>query len=77
MINISIIGVTGSIGTQAIELIRLNKDKYKDIIMKYILIFLIKIYQTFISPLLPKTCRFYPTCSAYFIQALEKYGFLG
>jgi putative membrane protein insertion efficiency factor len=43
--------------------------------MKYILIFLIKIYQTFISPLLPKTCRFYPTCSAYFIQALEKYGF--
>ena len=43
--------------------------------MKYILIFLIKIYQKCISPLLPKTCRFYPTCSAYFIQALQKYGF--
>jgi putative membrane protein insertion efficiency factor len=23
----------------------------------------------------PPSCRFYPTCSAYFIQALEKYGF--
>jgi putative membrane protein insertion efficiency factor len=43
--------------------------------MKQILILLIKIYQKFISPMLPKTCRFYPTCSAYFIQALEKYGF--
>ena len=36
---------------------------------------MIKIYQKFISPLFPQTCRFYPTCSAYFIQALEKYGF--
>ncbi|MBQ2063617.1 MAG: membrane protein insertion efficiency factor YidD [Firmicutes bacterium] len=43
--------------------------------MKYILIFLIRIYQKFISPLFPPTCRFYPTCSAYFIQALQKYGF--
>jgi putative membrane protein insertion efficiency factor len=43
--------------------------------MKQILILLIKFYQKFISPMLPKTCRFYPTCSAYFIQALEKYGF--
>ncbi|MEE1170633.1 MAG: membrane protein insertion efficiency factor YidD [Anaerovoracaceae bacterium] len=43
--------------------------------MKQILILLIKGYQKFISPMFPKTCRFYPTCSAYFIQALEKYGF--
>ena len=35
----------------------------------------IKGYQKFISPLFPPTCRFYPTCSTYFIQALEKYGF--
>ena len=28
----------------------------------------------FISPLFPPTCRFYPTCSTYFIQALKKYG---
>ena len=43
--------------------------------MKYLLILIIRIYQKFISPILPQTCRFYPTCSAYFIQALEKYGF--
>lgn len=43
--------------------------------MKRILIFLIKGYQKFISPLFSARCRFYPTCSAYFIQALEKYGF--
>ncbi len=43
--------------------------------MKRIMILLIKGYQKFISPLLPQTCRFYPTCSTYFIQALEKYGF--
>ena len=43
--------------------------------MKYVLIVLIKAYQKFISPLSPGKCRFYPTCSVYFIQALEKYGF--
>ena len=43
--------------------------------MKYILIWLIRGYQKFISPLFPPTCRFYPTCSASFIQALQKYGF--
>lgn len=40
------------------------------------MIFLIRLYQIFISPLLgPNKCRFYPTCSVYFIQALQKYGF--
>lgn len=43
--------------------------------MNYLLIWIIRFYQKFISPLFPQTCRFYPTCSAYFIQALEKYGF--
>jgi putative membrane protein insertion efficiency factor len=43
--------------------------------MKTVLIFLIKLYRKLISPLFPPSCRFYPTCSAYFIQALEKYGF--
>jgi putative membrane protein insertion efficiency factor len=43
--------------------------------MKTVLIFLIKTYRKLISPLFPPSCRFYPTCSAYFIQALEKYGF--
>jgi len=43
--------------------------------MKYVMIGLIRFYQMFISPLFPPTCRYYPTCSAYFIQALRKYGF--
>ena len=44
--------------------------------MKKILIFLIKAYKKYISPLLPKSCRFYPTCSEYAIRALCKYGVL-
>lgn len=43
--------------------------------LKKIFILIIKGYQKFISPLFPPTCRFEPTCSTYFIQALEKYGF--
>ncbi len=42
--------------------------------MKKFLIYLIKFYQKFISPLFPPTCRFEPTCSVYSIQALEKHG---
>ncbi|MFV0518113.1 MAG: membrane protein insertion efficiency factor YidD [Aminipila sp.] len=42
--------------------------------MKKIVIGIVRLYQKFISPLFPPTCRFYPTCSAYFIQAVEKYG---
>lgn len=42
--------------------------------IKSILLLLIRFYRTFISPLKPPTCRFYPTCSLYAIQAIEKYG---
>lgn len=38
------------------------------------MILLIKCYQWFISPYLGAKCRYYPTCSAYAIQAIEKYG---
>lgn len=44
--------------------------------MKKIVILLVRGYQLFISPLMPAKCRFYPTCSTYFIQAVEKYGAL-
>ena len=43
-------------------------------ILKRILILLVRGYQIFISPIMPGKCRFYPTCSTYFIQAVEKYG---
>ncbi len=39
-------------------------------------LFLIKVYQTLISPLTPATCRFEPTCSNYAKEALQKHGFL-
>ncbi|MHB1652527.1 MAG: membrane protein insertion efficiency factor YidD [Desulfitobacteriaceae bacterium] len=44
--------------------------------MRVILIGLIRFYQKVISPLKPPSCRFYPTCSEYSVQALMKYGFL-
>ena len=43
--------------------------------MKDILIKLIQFYRKHISPQLPDMCRYYPTCSQYAIEALEKYGF--
>ena len=42
--------------------------------MTEILIFILKIYQYLISPLLGNKCRFLPTCSEYFIEALNTYG---
>jgi len=42
--------------------------------MKRILIWGIEKYQEYISELLGNKCRFYPTCSEYTKQALEKYG---
>jgi len=41
-----------------------------------ILIFLIKIYQWFISPLLKTNCRYLPTCSEYSIESLKKHGII-
>ncbi|UFS72182.1 membrane protein insertion efficiency factor YidD [Geomonas sp. RF6] len=38
------------------------------------LIGFIKAYQRYVSPFLGSSCRFYPTCSHYSLQSLEKYG---
>lgn len=37
-------------------------------------IFLIRVYQKFISPLTPATCRYHPTCSHYTLEALQIHG---
>jgi putative membrane protein insertion efficiency factor len=42
--------------------------------MKKILMYIIKFYQKVISPLTPPSCRFYPTCSHYGLEAIEKHG---
>lgn len=44
--------------------------------MKKILIVLIKFYRKYISPLKTPCCRFYPSCSQYALDAVEKYGAL-
>ena len=45
-----------------------------NIIIQDLLILIIKFYKFFISPLLGSRCRFLPTCSEYFIEALKMYG---
>ena len=39
-------------------------------------VLLVRCYQKLLSPLLGRTCRFYPSCSEYFILAVRKYGLL-
>ncbi|MAP55496.1 membrane protein insertion efficiency factor YidD [Altibacter sp.] len=44
--------------------------------LTYPFILLIRGYQSFISPLLPSSCRYTPTCSHYTVEALQKHGLL-
>jgi len=44
--------------------------------MKMLLTGLIRFYQYFISPLLGSRCRYYPSCSEYAVEALQRYGAL-
>ena len=39
-----------------------------------VLIALVRCYQIFLSPIFGRACRFQPTCSNYFIEAVRKYG---
>ena len=41
---------------------------------RYALVAMVRLYQWTLSPLIGRHCRFQPTCSAYFIQAVEKDG---
>jgi putative membrane protein insertion efficiency factor len=43
--------------------------------MTKIAVFLLKLYRLFLSPYIPTTCRFYPTCSCYMSEAIQKKGF--
>ena len=43
--------------------------------MRRIAILFIRLYQILISPLLPPTCRFTPTCSSYSLEAFQQHGF--
>lgn len=43
--------------------------------MKKIAVYLIEVYQKYISPMKPPSCRFYPSCSQYSKEAFIKHGF--
>ena len=42
--------------------------------MKLVLVFFVRAYQLIISPLLPPSCRFTPTCSQYTLEAINRHG---
>ena len=48
----------------------------KRLIWKDVTIGIIKAYKIFVSPLFGPTCRFYPSCSSYAIEAIRVYGLL-
>lgn len=45
-------------------------------ILARLAVLMVRGYQVTLSPLLPSACRYQPTCSAYMIDALERYGAL-
>ena len=45
-------------------------------IITYLLIWIIKLYKLFISPLFANSCKFEPTCSSYCIDSLKTYGLI-
>ena len=42
--------------------------------MRFIVVSLVKLYRLLVSPYVPTTCRFYPSCSAYMLEAVKKKG---
>ena len=42
--------------------------------MKRFLIWLVKAYSLLLSPVLGNNCRYYPSCSAYMVEAIERFG---
>ncbi|MGL5330056.1 MAG: membrane protein insertion efficiency factor YidD [Peptostreptococcaceae bacterium] len=45
-----------------------------NICLSKLCIYLVELYRKYISPMIGPTCRFYPTCSQYSIEAFKKYG---
>jgi putative membrane protein insertion efficiency factor len=42
--------------------------------VKRVAILLVRLYQRLVSPVLPQTCKFHPSCSQYAAEALQRYG---
>ncbi|MBI3407258.1 MAG: membrane protein insertion efficiency factor YidD [Planctomycetes bacterium] len=43
-------------------------------VVKFLVLLPVRFYQIVLGPMLPKVCRYYPSCSDYFVQAVEKHG---
>ena len=43
--------------------------------MKKVAVAALRLYRSLLSPYIPTACRFYPTCSCYMMEAIEKKGF--
>jgi uncharacterized protein len=54
----------------------LNQPPDSKTVVKSIALWIIRFYRNYISPVLPPSCRFTPTCSHYTYEAIAKYGFL-
>lgn len=54
------------------------KEKIKKIMLlpRKGLVWVIRLYQKYVSPLMGKHCKYYPTCSEYTRQAVDKYGII-
>jgi hypothetical protein len=44
--------------------------------MRALTLAILRIYKRWVSPMLPSACRYYPTCSEYAMEAVERYGVL-
>ena len=42
----------------------------------WLIVRMVRLYQAMLSPLIGRQCRFTPTCSSYFVQAVQKHGLL-
>ena len=51
-----------------------REGRNPELVMIQLLIVLIRMYQKVLSPLFPPSCRFYPSCSEYVVQALRAHG---
>jgi putative membrane protein insertion efficiency factor len=40
------------------------------------IVYIIKLYKFFVSPIMPPSCKYYPTCSVYSIQAIKRFGLI-
>jgi putative membrane protein insertion efficiency factor len=43
-------------------------------ILTFLVLLPVRMYQAMISPIMPQVCRFYPSCSNYFVLAVQKHG---